>query len=182
MKIAVIGPQNTGKTTFVEDFLKEFNHYKKVEKTYRDIVRENELEINQKTSEKSQRAIMDFMWDTISQNEEKNIVFDRCIVDNYVYTLVAHKRCAIPKDFLIQAHTKMLDHIKYLDCIFFIPTSAGVKLVQDEQRDIDTDFIDDTNQAFLETLFKLKERFHIPIFVITGNREKRIERVKEILL
>jgi signal recognition particle receptor subunit beta len=43
MKIAVIGPQNTGKSTFVKDFLLEFPAYKTTQKTYRDIVTENNL-------------------------------------------------------------------------------------------------------------------------------------------
>jgi signal recognition particle receptor subunit beta len=68
MKIAVIGPQNTGKTTFIKDFLKEFKKYKTTKYTYRDIIRKKKLDINQKSSELSQKVIMDFLYKEITSN------------------------------------------------------------------------------------------------------------------
>ncbi|MDQ5957430.1 MAG: hypothetical protein QG614_405 [Patescibacteria group bacterium] len=181
MRIAVIGPQNTGKTTFIKDFLKDFDRYKTIDKTYRDIVRDESLLINQDTTENSQQMIRDFMYETIKNNQDMDVIFDRCIIDNYVYTYLAYERGSIAKDFVITTKTLLKEHLKYLDALIFIPTAAGVQLVQDDQRDIDTDYIDDTNRVFLDTLFEIKDEFYIPIFVLTGNREKRIKTIKRYL-
>ena len=60
MRIAVIGPQNTGKSTFIKDFLNEFSHYTTPEETYRTVIEDKDLAVNQKTSLESQKEIRDF--------------------------------------------------------------------------------------------------------------------------
>lgn len=42
-KIAVIGPQNTGKSTFVKDFVNAFPEFKTPLETYRDVVKKNNI-------------------------------------------------------------------------------------------------------------------------------------------
>jgi hypothetical protein len=73
----------------------------------------------------------------------------------------------------------MFDHLVFLDALFFIPTSAGVKLDQDGLRDIDTNFIDLVNKTFMEILLEISNKTNIPIFILTGEREERIKQVKE---
>lgn len=181
MRIAVTGPQNTGKTTFIEDFLKEFKNYSTPLGTYRDVVSQNNLEINQKTSEHAQNLILIFLYNLILEEVGDNIIFDRCVVDNFVYTYYAYQKGNISRDFMIKTRTKMYESIKHLDALIFIPTAAGISLVDDEMRDIDTDFIDSVNKIFLETLFDIKGRYAIPVFVVTGSRAERVRQMREIL-
>ena len=77
MRIAVTGPQNTGKTTFVKDFLETFPLYTTTDKTYRDTVKEKGLKINQETSEETQKHILDFLYKQITENLGENIIFDK---------------------------------------------------------------------------------------------------------
>lgn len=178
MRIAVTGPQNTGKSTFVNDFLGAFSHYVTPDKSYREHVTAIGLPVNQGSNEDSQGAILDFLFDQIVNFDGKNVIFDRCVVDNYAYTYAAYLQGRVTKAFVLHTKRRMLEHLRHLDALFFIPTAAGVKLVEDKLRDIDTDFIDLINRTFVESLFDISHRTHIPIFVITGNREDRIQQVK----
>lgn len=182
MKIAVLGPQNTGKTTFIKDFIEKYSNYTTPVKTYRDAVVENELEINQKTNTESQRIIRDFMLNQFKNNEEENVIFDRCLIDNYVYTYLQYKNGLIEKSFLDETYNLMIDSLKYIDMFFYIPTSANVELVQDHVRDIDKVFIDKTNRAFLQILFDLCSSKQIKVVAaVAGSREERLELVKNII-
>ena len=181
MRIAVIGPQNTGKSTFIKDFLKEFSHYKVQNKTYRDVVKEKGLSINQLTGLDSQKAIRDFMFSQIKENKEHNFIFDRCLIDNYVYTYVKYEQGEISKKFVEETEKLLIDSLKYIDIYFFIPTSASVALVNDGTRDVDTLYIDAVNNAFLSILFELSKKHNINVKVISGTREHRIKQVKKIV-
>ncbi len=80
MRIAVIGPQNTGKSTFVQDFLKEFSHYKTTERTYRNVIEEKGLDVNQLSGLESQKEIREFIFEQMRGNNEYNII---CQIRNH---------------------------------------------------------------------------------------------------
>lgn len=118
MKIAVVGPQNTGKSTFINDFIKNFDGYSTPETSHRDVIIEQNLPINQETTVESQRILRDFL---LSQNEttkKSNIMFDRCVIDNYAYALYAKESGVdIDKNFLNETKEimyKSLEPIHYL--------------------------------------------------------------------
>ena len=181
MRIAVIGPQNTGKSTFIKDFLKEFPHYKTPKETYRDVVKSKKLTINQKTNEESQREIRDFMYKQFCHSVDKNVIFDRSLIDNYVYTYAQYVEGKISKTFLEESEDLMKEVLHSVDMYFFIPASLSVSLVNDELRDTDSKFIDEVNGYFLKTLFELAREQRIIIKIISGTRKERIKKVKELL-
>jgi nicotinamide riboside kinase len=181
MRIAVIGPQNTGKSTFIKDFLKEFHHYTTKEETYRDVVEDKGLEINQKTSLESQKAIRDFMFGQLRHNTEYNVVFDRCMIDNFVYTSVAYEAGVIPKWFLDETESMMKDTLQLVDMYIFIPTAIAIPLVDDGTRDINKAYIDTVNNHFLRVLFDVVRKYHLTVKVISGTRQERISQVKKLI-
>jgi nicotinamide riboside kinase len=181
MRIAVIGPQNTGKSTFIEDFLHEFPHYTTPQKSYRDVVQEASLEINQATTIQSQKEIRDFMFGELRHNTERNIIFDRCLIDNLVYTSVQYEKGLIPKSFVEESESMMLETLPAADLYLFIPTAVSVPLVSDNLRDIDTGFIDTVNNHFLRILFELARKNQIAVKVISGSRKERIEQAKKLV-
>jgi nicotinamide riboside kinase len=182
MKVAVIGPQNTGKTTFLKDFLKEFKNYKTTKLSYRDIITRGKFKIDRLSSEKSQKAIMDFLFKEITTTKNDNMIFDRCLIDNYVYTYCAHLDKKVSKDFVHRTKRKMYDHLDYLDALFFIPTAASVRLDDDGFRDVDRVYIDLVNKVFMEVLFEVSNRTNVPIFVISGTREERLKQAREKIM
>ena len=181
MRIAVIGPQNTGKSTFVKDFLKEFSHYVTPKETYRDVIEKNGLIVNQKSTLESQRDIRDFMFGQLRHNTEYNIIFDRCMIDNYVYTRAQYEKGEIPKWFVDETESMMRDSLRTADMYLFIPTSVSVPLVADGTRDIDTAYIDTVNELFLCTLFYFSRSFGITVKVISGSAKVRIEKAKKLI-
>ncbi len=181
MRIAVIGPQNTGKSTFVKDFLQEFSHYVTKEETYRDVIERDGLNVNQKTSYESQKAIRDFMFGQIRHNTEYNIIFDRCLIDNFVYTSVAYEAGTIPKWFLDETEGMMKDTLQLFDLYLFIPTAVSVPLVDDGTRDIDRSYIDRVNNHFLRTLFDVVRKYHLNVKVISGTREERVAQARRLV-
>ncbi len=181
MRIAVIGPQNTGKSTFVQDFLQEFYHYVSPKETYRDVIESKGLIVNQKSSLESQKEIRDFMFGQLRHNTEYNIIFDRCLIDNYVYTYIQYEKGEIPKWFVDETESMMRDTLQSVDMFLFIPTAVAVPLVDDATRDITASYIDAVNHVFLKTLFDLSRKYHITIKVIAGSREERIEQVKKLI-
>ena len=181
MRITVMGPQNTGKSTFVKDILKEFPHYVTPSESYRDVIEKNGLVINQKSSLESQKAIRDFMFLQIKNNEEYNIVFDRCLIDNFMYSSVLYERGLLPKYFLDETEAMMRDTLPKIDLYLYIPTSVSIKLEDDGTRDINTHFIDAVNKHFLRILFHLARDLRLSIKVISGTRKERIELLKELI-
>jgi hypothetical protein len=181
MRIAIIGPQNTGKSTFLQDLLVEFPHYTTPKDTYRDVIKQGNLQINQKTSTESQAAIRDFLNEQILSNTEKNILFDRCVVDNYIYTKAKHETGEIPDEFLKETEEIMYVSLKHLDMLFFIPTTVSVKLEHDGVRDIDVFYLDKINHLFIETLFQVVKKSELPIYLVSGTREERVKQVRKFL-
>lgn len=181
MRIAVIGPQNTGKSTFIDDFLKEFPHYVTPDETYRSIIESEDLVVNQKTDLESQKKIRDFMFGQLRQNTKYNIIFDRCMIDNYVYTYVQYEKGEIPKWFVEETESMMIDLLRAVDIYLFIPTAISVPLVNDGTRDITASYIDHVNNQFLRILFELARKHHITIKVISGTQEERISQVKKLI-
>lgn len=182
MRIAVIGPQNTGKSTFIKDFLLAFPSYVTPTETYRDVVREKGLAINRNTTEESQRAIRDFLFTQTTTFPGTDVIFDRCVIDNYVYTKAQHEKGLLSHVFLTETEQLMRDSLVGIDMIFLIPTAAGVAFVDDELRDTDRGFADHANTLFIDTLLELRRHIPHPIVTISGPREMRIERARRALI
>lgn len=178
MRIAVVGAQNVGKTTFIKDFISQFPNYTTPNVSYRDIVLQKGLKINQETSLESQAAIMEFIYNLISEDKQENVIFDRCLIDNYVYSYCAYLKGNIESEFIEVSKEKVFEHLKFLDGIVFIPVSLNVDLQSDKFRDIDKNFIDQVNRTFVEILLEISKLFPIKIVVLSGSRQERVESVR----
>ncbi len=181
MRIAVIGPQNTGKSTFIKDFLKEFPHYSTPQETYRDVIESKGLHVNQESTLDAQKEIRDFMFGQLRHNSDYNIIFDRCMVDNYVYSYVQYEKGELPKWFVDETEAMMKDLLQSVDLYLFIPTAVSVLLVDDGTRDVNPGYIDTVNHHFLRILFELARTHHITVKVISGSRQGRMEQVKKLV-
>lgn len=180
MRIAVIGPQNTGKSTFVKDFMVAFPQFTTPTETYRDVVKRNNLSINQLTGTEAQRLIRDFMNEQIAQAPD-NTIFDRCLIDNYMYTWYAYTKGNTTEAFLRESEALMQESAEKIDLYLFIPSTLCIPLVEDTLRDTTPTYVDTINRMCMQIIFSLIRSKGIDVETIGGSREERIEAVRTIL-
>jgi len=151
MKIAFIGTQCNGKTTLIEEFLQTWPMYKRPEKTYRDIIAEKKIKLNQKGDEKSQRIILDALIDETQAacaSGEENIIFDRCVLDNIVYSLWLNAKDKVSDNFIMDCKFLAQETLKSIDIIFYLPLREEIKLEKRKGRDIDPVYRQEIDNIF----------------------------------
>lgn len=189
MKIAVSGTQCIGKSTFVDDFKDKWSMYKSPARTYRDVIREKKLEINQLGTEESQRAILNALVDEVTEaKSDEHIIFNRCVLDNLVYTMFLNAMEKVPDKFVKETIDIVRETLVFFDIVFFCPITklSPVNIQQAEQRDIDPQFRDTVDVFFksLMNAYNKHSTVYFPfdhdlgcpaIIEIFGSPEERIQ-------
>jgi hypothetical protein len=145
MKIAIFGPQNSGKSTLIEEFLKEWPMYKKPARTYRDIIKEKNLPLNKQGTKESQKEILNALVDEAqfaATSNDTHVIFDRCVVDNIAYTLwhYAKDTAGFSTEFVIDSKTIAAFALKHFDILFYIPARKEIPIISREGRETDEIF------------------------------------------
>jgi thymidylate kinase len=151
MKIAIIGTHCNGKTTLVEEFLKRWPMYTRPEKTYRDFLTEKKIKLNQKGSKESQKFILDALIDeaqTACASNNKNIIFDRCVVDNLVYSLWLNAKGEIDDNFIIDTKFLVAETVKLFDIVFYLPLDKDIPIEKRKNRDSDPIYREEIDNIF----------------------------------
>lgn len=193
MRIAISGTANLGKSTLVQDFLQEWNMYGREVKTYRDVLNEKQLPHSKKTTKESQKAILDYMVDTLKEFKKGDkVIFDRCPLDNLVYSMwaMSQEDSDIDEDFIDECIPIVKEALTNLDIIFFIPITKFNKI------DIEDDGFRETDKQYIKEIdnfFKVLQRHYHehpqdnPFFPrddspalieVFGSREERINMIK----
>lgn len=191
MRIAIIGAQNTGKSTLVDSFIKQWPMYKRPAKTYRDIIKEKNLPLNKEGSKESQRAILDALVDELQAvvaSEEEFTIFDRCPVDNIAYSLwhYAKDTPGFDKEFIVISQSIASLSLKMLDVIFYVPVRKEIPLVEREGRECDTVYreeIDNIYDALVSSYEKNTGAFFPledcpPVIRLEGPPDLRIPQIQ----
>ena len=146
-----MGPACSGKTTLINQFLQNWPQYKQSEKTYRDLIKEKNLNLNKEGNKESQGIILDALISEVEESikaGEENVVFDRCVIDNIVYSLWLYNSGKVPGDFIIDSKYKVRDAIQKYDVIFYVPRSKEIPLEQRDGREIDVEYLEATENIF----------------------------------
>jgi predicted ATPase len=186
MKIAVIGTQNTGKTTYVNDFLKKWTMYTSPENSYREIIKEKKLPHSQNSNEETQKIILDFLIDQVTaSSKEDNVILDRCVLDCLAYSTWLCLNDKVSEKFLDQQRIIVRETLKLYDVIFFVPLTkaAPIEIENDGFRNIDPIFreeIDNIFKVFQESYHKGDGRVFPKedtpaVIEIFGSPEERIK-------
>ena len=186
MKIAVIGTQNTGKTTYVNDFIKKWPMYTTSEKSYRDLIKEKNLPHSQNSNEETQNIILDFLIDQVTETSKSdNVILDRSVLDCLAYSTWLCLNERVSEKFLDQQRIIVRETLKLYDVIFFIPLTkaAPIEIKNDGFRDIDPNFreeIDNIFKVFQESYHKGDGRVFPKddtpaVIEIYGSPEERIK-------
>lgn len=168
MRIAFSGAQNTGKTTLLKDFLTCWPQYKTLDKSYRDVIKENNFTHSSKTTQETQRVIRDWMYGEITKNKAGDkIVYDRCLLDNLVYTLWAYRYIpgSIEGKFVDETIDMVKESMRNLDIIFYIPADkCDFGIVNDEFRDTNIIYRDQIDHIFKGIIDQYKNNFDADVF------------------
>ena len=193
MRIAICGTANIGKSTLIQDFLQEWDMYGREVKTYRDVLTEKGLPHSKNTTKESQKAILDYMVETLKEFKEGDkVIFDRCPLDNLVYSMWAMSQEGndIDEDFVDECIPIVNDALKNLDIIFFIPVTKHNEIEIEENGDRETDkqYIQE-----IDSFFKVLQRHYHehpqdnPFFPrddspalieVFGTKQERIQMIK----
>lgn len=186
MKIAISGTQNTGKSTFLKDFINKWKMYETIDTSYRDLIKENNLSHSKNGTEESQKKILNYLVDqTIEATKKDFVILDRCILDNLAYSSWLHINDKVSERFLDESRILVRETLKLFDVIFFIPLTkfSNIPIEENSIRETDPKYREE-----IDTIFKaFEESYHRgdgrvfpkgdspPVIEIFGNREERIK-------
>jgi hypothetical protein len=123
--------------------------YRTPKKTYRDVIQELNLPHSSNTNDITQLAILNWM----TEEQEKYpkgsyVIYDRCPLDNLVYTLVANEKNTISDEttaLSIEITKKSLSNI---DIIFLLRHDPDIRIVDDGMRDTNKEYILEVDSMF----------------------------------
>jgi len=162
MKIAISGAHSQGKTTLVK-YLQDINVLTdfKFKTSLTRGMQKAGYDINEDGDEVTQLAIMTKHLQRL--NEKGNIIYDRCALDGYAYSMPLVKNLRV----LGAIKELFLAMIDRYDIIFYV--EPELPLVEDGQRTVNKDFFDKVVQSF-DTIIK---SYTIPVIRLSGSTEER---------
>lgn len=186
MKIATIGTHSTGKSTYVQDFLKNWSMYETPKESYRDLIKDNKITHSKEGTEESQKQILNYLVDQAIESSKKDfVILDRCIVDNLAYSSWLNLQGKVSDKFVDETRIICRETLKMFDIVFFFPLTkvAEVPLENNELRDTDPVYreeIDNIFKVFQQSYMRGDGRIFptsdSPALIeIFGNREERIK-------
>jgi len=159
MKIAFVGTQCVGKSTFIEDVCKAFPEFSRPTWTYRDAIKEAgiENEINQKTCIASQKLIFDAVCEEARRAPE-NSLLDRSVMDAVAYTiwpgLYGDNETDITPQAIKNMRNTATEMMSFYDLVVYIPIDESIALEDDNFRDTDPEYRRQMAKIFKDYLFK----------------------------
>jgi len=195
MRIAFSGAQNTGKSTLVKDFLTVWPQYKTLNTTYRQIIKDKELTHSSNTTQETQRLIRDWMYGEIKKNKQGDtIIYDRCLLDNLIYTLWSYRYNpgSIDGKFVDETIDMVKESMRNLDMIFYIPADkCNFGVVNDSFRDTNLTYRKEIDQLFKMLIGEYNENFDADVFFpkgdspaiieLSGTREQRLLQISDYI-
>ena len=160
MRIAISGTANLGKSTLIKDFLQEWPMYGYEVTSYRNIVAEKQLPHSKQTNKESQKAILEYMVDSLKQfDKDDKVIFDRCPLDNLVYSMWAMSQEGndVDEDFVDECIPIVREALTNLDIIFFLPITKfnKIDIVENGERETDQKYIKE-----IDNFFKVLQRHY----------------------
>ena len=190
--MSISGTACQGKSTLVNDCLKTWPNFKRSDESYRKILKKDNLKINKLVDQESQWRILNCLIDDIQKTDKTDsIIFDRCPLDNLIYSLWAEEKNSsdIDKKFIDKCIPLVQESMKAIDIIFFLPLTkdAPVKIELKENREIDEVYIKEIDNIFKAISYNLMSKGVCPFMAkddrppmieVFGTPEERIEIMK----
>ena len=178
MRIAFSGTGNSGKSTMVKSFLHTWKQYETPEKTYRDILKEEDLTHSTETNPETQNKILDFMVDQVtSYDKDSKVIYDRCPLDNLAYTIWCNekKKDGFTREFVTKQINLMKETMRCLDIIFLCRFDVNQKVEDDGFRETNVEFILEVDNIFNSFFQQYTQNPEADIFFPKGDSPAVIE-------
>jgi hypothetical protein len=183
-----MGTQCNGKSTLIKEFCKRWPMYKEVNSTYRKLIKTGKITNNEDGTAESQRVILDAIIDDTqkaSAGEGEFLVFDRCVIDNIVYSLWLNEKGKVSDEFIMDTKRIAFEAIRVFDIIFYLPLREEIKIVPRKGRAIDPVYrqeIDNIFRAVVGTYEKNQGIFFpkedcSAVITLEGPADLRIEQI-----
>ncbi|CAB5226426.1 AAA domain containing protein [uncultured Caudovirales phage] len=188
MRIAISGSACQGKSTLIDDMIKTWPMYKRSAESYRKVIHDENIPLNEKTTKDGQWRILNCLIDDIQKtSKDDNILFDRCALDNIVYSLWSNSKNAtdIDDEFIKKCIPLVQETMHSLDIIFFTPITkfSPIPVEERKTRNINEEYIKEIDNIFkaisygyaktgASPFFPKEDR--PPIIEVFGDREQRI--------
>jgi predicted ATPase len=194
MRIAFSGTANTGKSTLIKNFLTVWSGYNTPERTYRDLIKEKNLEHSSNTNIITQWEVLNFMIDQLQSYDKKaKVIFDRCPLDNLAYTLWAHDKGVegFDKQFVDKCITLTRESMRYIDIIFLLEYNESIKIEEDGLRDTNKGFIKEVDNIFKALFAQYEQNYDADVFfpkddspgviILPADPQRRIDIISEYI-
>lgn len=151
MRIAFSGAACTGKTATVDAFLQKWPTYTLINSQYRKIIKNKKHSKN--TTAKLQKEILHILTEECNPYTlHSNVVYDRCPIDNLVYTLWAHgkDKKGFTESFVRDTIEKVKESMRKIDIIFICSRQFMPPVESNGVRETDPVFVNETDNIFKE--------------------------------
>ena len=151
MRIAFSGAACTGKTTTINAFLHKWNNYKLVKSDYRNIINKTKKH-SKKATTKSQKEILDILVKEVEPYTlHDKVCYDRCALDNLVYSLWCHGKGikGFNDKFIAETIESVKKAMRSIDIIFVFTRDLMPPSVEtDGVRETDPVYVNETDNIF----------------------------------
>jgi len=182
MKIAISGPQCTGKTTLLEQISKDdtFKDFKIIKEVVRTIKKRWEkkgeiFEFNRSGDKKSQIAILEEHHRNTLNLKNPHYITDRCSWDAFTYATYNYISGHFSFEEWVSFKEVFIETISSYDLIIYLPTGL-IPMKDDSIRDIDVSFQEEIGKLFMEIAKEYKIKF-----ILFDSLENRVEYLKSLL-
>jgi len=165
MRIAISGTAGQGKSTLLNAFLNRWPMYVTPKKTYRDVITENNLAHSSNTSDETQLLILNWMMEEqLKYPKDSKVVYDRCPLDNLAYTLHGNALGKIGNETAAATISFVKESMRDLDIIFWLKYNPAIKIVNDNMRDTDLQYIKQVDEVFQGLFDQYMENLEQDVF------------------
>jgi hypothetical protein len=178
VKISFTGSHSVGKKTIINNLInyKPFKEYKIISNITRELLNEYQIDINEKTNQRSQLIIFNKYIEKFLLIE--NYISDRSILDVFAYTLYLNKK--VNKriiDYMYNFCDLYIDSL--YDLLFYVPIEY--KIINDGIRSTNIKYQREIDNIIVSLIRHYEDRL-INIYDISGTAEERTNKVLSYVL
>lgn len=186
MRIAVSGTHFIGKSTLIEDFIKNHPEYKLEIEPYYKLQDEKAIELSLEPTLESLMEQLDYSIEQLGEcANQKNIIFDRCPVDFLAYAM-----CALIEDDIDVNDSEVSERfedikeaLNHLDLIIFLPISSKNPIDYTEENPEYRVLADKYfKNIYRDDILDVFPRYNHPrVIELVGDRKARLKALENCL-